>query len=269
MIKARTQASEPAARGRALAIGAHPDDIEFLMAGTLLLLRAAGWETHYFNISSGNLGSLAMSAAQTARVRRREARMAARVLEAAWHPPICHDLQIFYDDRTLRKVCAVVRAVRPSVILTHSPQDYMEDHMMASRLTVTAAFARGVKNYRTTPSRAGYLTSVTIYHASPHGLRDQLGHIVAPDVFVDTTSVHVKKREALACHASQREFLNQTQGFDSYLAAMDGFSRELGRMSERFEFAEGWRRHSHLGFCDEHADPLNAALGNRMKSANP
>ena len=255
--------------GRALAIAAHPDDIEFLMAGTLLLLRGAGWELHYLNISSGNLGSLSMSAGETARVRRREARAAARVLEAAWHPPICHDLQIFYDDRTLRKLCAVVRTVGPSVILTHSPQDYMEDHMVTSRLTVTAAFARGVKNYRTTPSRAGYLSPVTIYHASPHGLRDELGHVIAPDVFVDTTSVHAHKREALACHASQREFLNQTQGFDSYLAAMDGFSRELGRMSGTFEHAEGWRRHSHLGFCGENADPLKEALGDRIKSANP
>ena len=34
----------------AIAIGAHPDDIEFYMAGTLLQLQAAGWTTHYFNL---------------------------------------------------------------------------------------------------------------------------------------------------------------------------------------------------------------------------
>jgi len=246
--------------GRALAIAAHPDDIEFLMAGTLLLLRDAGWKIDYLNLSTGNLGSLSMSAAETARVRRREARAAARVLDAAWHPPVCQDLQIFYDDRTLRKLCAVVRSVRPSVILTHSPQDYMEDHMNASRLAVTAAFARGAKNYRTTPSRVAYLSPVAIYHACPHGLRDQLRGLIVPEAFVDTTSVHATKREALACHASQREFLARTQGFDNYLDAMDGFSRELGKMSQRFEYAEGWRRHSHLGFCEEEADPLREAL---------
>jgi LmbE family N-acetylglucosaminyl deacetylase len=245
---------------RVLAIAAHPDDVEFLMAGTLILLRNAGWDIHYLNLANGDLGSLATSAPETARVRRREARAAARLLGATWHPPMCRDLQIFYDDKTLRKLCAVVRSVRPSIILTHSPQDYMEDHMNTSRLAVTAAFARGAKNYRTTPSRPSYLTPVTIYHASPHGLRDQLRQLIAPDAFVDTTSVHATKREALACHASQREFLARTQGFDSYLAAMDGFSRELGRMSATFEHAEGWRRHSHLGFCDEQADPLRDAL---------
>jgi len=255
-----SRASETSVNGRALAIGAHPDDIEFLMAGTLLLLRKAGWDIHYLNLSNGDLGSLSMSAAATARVRRNEARAAARLLGASWHPPMCRDLQIFYDDRTLRKLCAVVRDVRPSIVLTHSPQDYMEDHMNASRLAVTAAFARGVKNYRTTPSRRSSLVPVTIYHASPHGLRDQLRRVIVPDVYVDTTPVHATKRDALACHASQREFLDRTQGFDSYLAAMDGFSRELGRMSQRFEYAEGWRRHSHLGFCAEDADPLRDAL---------
>jgi N-acetylglucosamine malate deacetylase 1 len=262
------RARESSPSGRALAIAAHPDDIEFLMAGTLILLRAAGWETHYLNLSTGDLGSLSMSAAQTARVRSEEARAAAKRLRAVWHAPLCRDLQIFYDDRTLRKLCAVVRAVRPSIILTHSPQDYMEDHMNTSRLAVTAAFARGVKNYRTTPSRRADLTAVTIYHASPHGLRDQLRRLITPDAFVDTTAVHGAKRDALACHASQREFLDRTQGFDSYLAAMDGFSRELGRMSAKFEYAEGWRRHSHLGFCEETADPLRDALGDKYFVVN-
>lgn len=226
------------------------------MAGTLILLGKAGWAIHYLNLSNGDLGSLSLSAAQTAQVRRREARAAARLLGAVWHEPMCRDLQIFYDDRTLRKLCAVVRDVRPSVILTHSPQDYMEDHMNTSRLTVTAAFARGAMNYRANPTRAASLDPVRIYHACPHGLRDQLGRLIPPQIFVDTTSVHATKREALACHDSQREFLARTQGFDNYLDAMDRFSRELGRLSGKFLHAEGWRRHSHLGFCDEHADPL-------------
>src|SRR4051812_7370276 len=54
---------------RVLAIAAHPDDIEFMMAGTLLLLRDAGWDTHYLNVSSGNLGSLTLTPSETARIR--------------------------------------------------------------------------------------------------------------------------------------------------------------------------------------------------------
>jgi LmbE family N-acetylglucosaminyl deacetylase len=247
----------------ALAIAAHPDDIEFVMAGTLLLLRNAGWEIDCLNLSTGNLGSMTLPPAQTARVRRREARAAARLLDATWHPPICDDLEIFYNGPLLRRVSAIVRQVKPAVILTHSPQDYMEDHTTTARLAVTAAFARNIQGYRTTPPRRPTPQPVTIYHASPHGLCDQLRRRVLPGAFVDTTTVHARKRDALACHASQREFLDRTQGMDSYLLAMDEVSRAVGKLSRRFRHAEGWRRHAHLGFCDERADPLRAALGSK------
>lgn len=253
----RRDAQAPAA----LAVAAHPDDIEFVMAGTLLLLADAGWAIHYLSLSTGNLGSLNTPPARTARVRRGEAQAAARMLGATWHPPMCHDLEIFYDSRTLRRLCGIIRHVKPLVILTHSPQDYMEDHMTASRLAVTAAFARAHGGYRTAPSRPPTAAPVTLYHASPHGLRDQLRRVVAPGAFVDTTGVQVRKRAALACHESQREFLRTTQDMDYYVQTMDDFSRALGRLSRRFEHAEGWRRHLHFGFCEEQADPLRDALG--------
>ena len=49
----------------AIAIAAHPDDIEFTMAGTLLLLKQAGFEIHYLNLATGNCGSRSLSAAKT------------------------------------------------------------------------------------------------------------------------------------------------------------------------------------------------------------
>ncbi len=248
----------------ALAIAAHPDDIEFVMAGTLLLLRQAGWTIHYLNLSSGNLGSLELPPAATARVRRREARAAARELGAVWHPPICSDLSIFYDAATLRRVAATIREAAPTVILTHSPRDYMEDHTNAARLAVSAAFVREMPGYQTSPRRKPAAAPVTIYHASPHGLRDQLRQRVMPGAFVDTASVHDAKLAALACHASQRSFLDATQGMDSYLRTMDALSRRLGKMSGRFRHAEGWRRHLHFGFCDEAADPLRTVLGRKF-----
>lgn len=247
----------------ALAIAAHPDDIEFLMAGTLLLLRQAGWEIHYLNLATGNCGSRQHAAAATRRLRRAEARAAARALGAVWHPPVVDDAEIFYADRLLRAVAAVMREVRPSVVLTHSPEDYMEDHMNTARLAVTAAFVRGMPNYRTRPARPAIEGDCTVYHALPHGLRDGLGRRVAAGWYVDTTSVQAAKRAALACHRSQKDWLDATQGMDSYLDAMEAMAREVGRMSGRFRFAEGWRRHATLGFCAPDADPLREALGAR------
>jgi len=249
----RNQRSNPKI---AMAVAAHPDDIEFVMAGTLLLLKQAGYEIHYMNLASGNCGSVQNNAARTRAIRRREARRSADILGAHYHPTLTDDLEIFYDDRTLRQLVAIIRAVEPTILLTHSPQDYMEDHMNTSRLTVTAAFARAMPNYRAQPPRAPTNQQVTVYHAMPHGLCDPLRRRVLPGGFVNTTSVQFKKKEALAAHESQKNWLDVSQGLNSYLQAMETMSLAVGKMSERFQHAEGWRRHLHLGFAEREIDPL-------------
>lgn len=245
----------------AIAIAAHPDDIEFVMAGTLLQLKAAGWEIHYLNLSTGNCGSLEYSPAKTAKVRRKEAQNAAKILGAQWHAPMCNDLEIFYDIKTLRKLSAVIREVKPSIVLTHSPQDYMEDHMNTCRLAVTAAFTHGMPNFKSTPSRTVYQHDVTIYHAMPHGLCDGLRKRIIPGSFVNTTTVQETKLASLAAHKSQQGWLDASQGMNSYLQAMDDMSRAVGKLSKKFTHAEGWRRHLHYGFAANEIDPLAEALG--------
>jgi LmbE family N-acetylglucosaminyl deacetylase len=244
----------------ALAIFAHPDDIEFVAAGTLLQLGLRGWELHYLNLCSGNCGSVHMDARTTAEIRLKEAQAAARILGAKFHPPMADDLELFYGPETLKKVAAIVREVRPRIVLTHSSQDYMEDHMNTSRLAVTAAFAHGIPNFQTEPPRASFSEDVTVYHAMPHGLSDPLRQKVRAGLYVNTTAVHECKRAALAAHTSQRDWLDVSQGMDSYLSSMDDLSRLVGGLSGRFEHAEGWRRHLHLGFSSKDIDPLNAAL---------
>jgi LmbE family N-acetylglucosaminyl deacetylase len=245
----------------AIAIAAHPDDIEFGMAGTLLLLRRAGWEIHYLNLASGNCGTVEYSSAATRRIRAAEARKAAKILGAQFHPGFTDDLEIIYDLRLLRRVAAVIRAVKPAIVLTHSPQDYMEDHTNTCRLAVTAAFTRGMPNFKTIPLRRSADFEVTVYHAMPHGLRDGLRRRIIPGAFVNTTAVHPVKLAALGAHQSQQSWLDTSQGMNSYLQGMEDLSREVGRMSRRFKLAEGWRRHLHLGFCGLEADPLRTALG--------
>ncbi|MBI4627051.1 MAG: PIG-L family deacetylase [Verrucomicrobia bacterium] len=248
----------------AIAVAAHPDDIEFVMAGTLCLLREAGYRIHYLNIATGSCGSLQHRPAALRRIRRREARKAAAVLGARFHASRADDLEIFYTLPLLRWLTGVMREVRPTIVLTHSPQDYMEDHANTSRLAVTAAFARGMPNFATGSRAPVWSGDATVYHAMPHGLCDGLRRRIVPGLFVDTTSVQEKKLAALACHESQHGWLKATQGMNSYLRDMETMAREVGRMSRRFPAAEGWRRHSHMGFCPRDADPLREALGKKV-----
>ncbi len=245
----------------ALALFAHPDDIEFVAAGTLLQLKQRGWEIHYLNVATGNCGSAEFSPAKTRRVRLAEAKAAAKILGAHFHPPLCDDLEIRYEMKLLRRVAAVIRESQASLILTHSPQDYMEDHMSTCRLAVTAAFTHGMPNFHTTPPRPTYAHDVTVYHAMPHGLCDPLRRKIIPGAFVNTTAVHATKLAALAAHQSQQGWLDVSQGMNSYLRSMEEMSRAVGKLSKKFRLAEGWRRHLHLGFSANDIDPLAEALG--------
>jgi len=246
----------------AFAIFAHPDDIEFLAAGTLARLKEAGWHIHYMTLSSGDCGSQIFGPQQTSEIRVKEAMTAAKTLGARFHGSPGKDLQLVYEVEAVRRLAATIRIVRPGIILTHSPEDYMEDHMNTSRIAVTAAFTRAMPNFGTHPPSEAVDFETTIYHAMPHGLRDPMRRRIFPELYVDTTSVHELKRRALAAHASQKDWLDQTQGMDNYLHTLDTLSREVGRMSKQFEHAEGWRRHSHLGFSAQEIDPLHEALEN-------
>lgn len=243
-----------------LAICAHPDDIEFHMAGTMIHLRNAGYQLHYMTVANGSCGSNRYDTETLIRMRRSEAMAAAASLGAVFHASVCNDLEILYSLPLLTKVAAVVREVAPEIVLTHAPVDYMEDHTNACRLAVTAAFSRGMPNFQTDPPRPPIDNRITVYHAQPHGNRDPLGQPVRPEIFVDVTAVMEEKLEALSKHESQRSWLGDSQQVDSYLQALRDLGADVGRLSGRFEFAEGWRRHLHVGFCEPDDNPLVAAL---------
>lgn len=244
----------------AMAIGAHPDDIEFLMGGTLARLGQAGYETHYLNLANGSCGSAQHNARQLRAIRRNEGKAAAQILGAVHHESLVDDLEIYYERPILKRLAAIVREVNPTILLVPSPQDYMEDHMNTCRLAVTAAFVRGMRNFTTRPARRPVDAAVTVYHAMPHGLRDALRRRVLPGAFVNTTATHALELAALKEHHSQQDWLETSQGMNQYLLTLEDFAREIGRRSAHFKYAQGWRRRLHYGFCAADADPLRDAL---------
>src|SRR5438105_6481281 len=114
-----------------LSILAHPDDAEFLCAGTLIrLVREHGWQVHIASMTPGDCGSAENPADEISRIRRGEGARAAAVIDGHYHCLEERDLLIFYNERALEKVMRLVREVRPRILLTHSPSDYMLDHEM-------------------------------------------------------------------------------------------------------------------------------------------
>jgi len=249
-------------KNRVLAIAAHPDDIEFGMSGTLILLAKKGYEIHYMNIANGSCGTTEYDSEEIVAIRLKEAKEASDYIGAVFHPPLVPDLEILYNKETLSKLGSIIRAVSPDILLVPSPQDYMEDHMNTCRLAVTAAFSKGMQNFQVDPPMAPVTSEITIYHSQPHGNRDGLNQLVHPDFYINIGSVIGEKTEMLAKHKSQKEWLDRSQGFNAYLDMMKQLSKEVGEMSRKWEFAEGWRRHNPLGLSKPGSNPLMDLLSN-------
>jgi LmbE family N-acetylglucosaminyl deacetylase len=249
---------------RVFALGCHPDDIELMMGGTLFLLKEAGCELHYMNLANGSCGTSEYSREEIVAIRRQEAIKAAEFLGASYHGSLVNDLEVFYIQSVISKVAARIRQIKPDVMLLPSPEDYMEDHMNTCRIGVTAAFCKGIPNYVSDPPVPPIFKDITLYHAMPYGLADGLRRKIVPDLYIDVTTVINRKQEMLACHVSQKKWLDESQGLDSYLITMREMTEQMGDMSGEFEYAEGWRRHSHLGLSAREIDPLGEILEGRV-----
>ncbi len=245
---------------RVFALGCHPDDIEFMMGGTLFLLKEANCELHYMTLANGSCGTTEYSIEEIVRIRKQESQDAAAYVGAAYYESLVNDIEVFYTQDLLRRVTAVIRRIKPDIMLIPSPEDYMEDHTNTARIAVTAAFCKGAPNYHSFPPEPPIQQDITLYHALPAGLTDGLRRRIMPDFSVDISSVIDQKEQMLACHESQKNWLDKSMGLDAYLIAMRVMSEEVGNMSGTFRYAEGWRRHSHLGYSRKEIDPLREIL---------
>ncbi|HUT36791.1 MAG TPA: PIG-L family deacetylase [Planctomycetota bacterium] len=228
--------------GRVLAIGAHPDDVEFKAAGTLSLLRKNGYEITIVTVANGDCGSTEHSAVEIARIRKGEATESAALLQGRYFGLDAGDLAISFDMETRRKVTNAIREVDPFLVFTHPHEDYMADHEVTSRLVRDACFGAPIPNYGgygNLPHTSGIPT--LYYWDAMEGI-DYLGRPQPVHFYVDVTSEMDVKRQMLACHRSQSEWLMRQHGLDHYVNSMEHWGEERGKEAG-FQYAEGFCQH--------------------------
>ena len=115
-----------------LAIGAHPDDVEMIVGGTLAKLIDRGKSVAILDLTRGEMGSRG-----TAEERVREAQAAARVLG------VCERITLDLGDGRLQdtlenriQVTEVLRRLRPTLVLAHYWDDLHPDHVEIGRAHV-------------------------------------------------------------------------------------------------------------------------------------
>lgn len=243
-----------------VSILAHPDDAEFLCAGTLIRLKEEhGFTVHIATMTPGDCGSTEMGPAEISRIRRAEGAAAAAKIGGQYHCLEERDLLVAYNEGALEKVTRLLRLTRADIVLTHSPADYMLDHEMTSMLVRAAAFAAPIPNFLADRNLGPVLPHIPhLYYCDPIEGKDPLGREIEPAFCIDISQQIEWKTEMMACHASQREWLLKHHGMDSYLQALRDWSAHRGR-DVGVAFAEGFRQH--LGHSYPQGNVLGELLG--------
>jgi LmbE family N-acetylglucosaminyl deacetylase len=210
-------------------------------------------------MTPGDCGSAELPPEQIAAIRREEGRRAAAQIGATYHCLEERDLLIFYHEQPLERVVRLLRQVRPRIVLTHSPADYMLDHEVTSTLVRAAAFGAPIPNFFLGRGHAAPLEHIPhLYYCDPIEGKDPLGRVLEPGFRIDISAVIETKAAMLAAHASQRDWLLKHHGMDQYLQAMRDWGATVGRAAG-VSFAEGFRQH--LGHSYPQENLLGQLLG--------
>jgi LmbE family N-acetylglucosaminyl deacetylase len=230
--------------GPVLAVAAHPDDIDFGMAGSIATWRAAGIEVVYCVVTNGDAGGFdpTVSRAEMAAIRQTEQVAAARAVG------VTEVRFLGYPDGRLtpsielrRDLARVIRQVRPAAVLTQSPVRNFErlfashpDHLAVGEATVCAVYPDARNPFAHPELLAEGLTEHTVSEL-------WLNSGPSPNRWVDITDCFDQKLAALRCHVSQVShhdpdaFVLRLRGWAEAQAAAAGFPP--GRLAEAFQWA--------------------------------
>jgi LmbE family N-acetylglucosaminyl deacetylase len=243
-----------------LGIFAHPDDAEFLCTGTLSLLKKAGWSVNIATMAPGDKGTAEYDRMEISRIRKAEAKRAADLLGASYNCLESEDVYILYDRETINKTTALIRRIKPSIVFTTSPVDYMIDHEITSLVVQTACFSTGIKNMEV--AETPYEPIPFLYYCDAIEGKDKFGNPVRPSYYIDISGEMQIKEKMLACHESQRNWLLVHHKMDEYIHSMKRFSEQRGKEINTI-YAEGFRQHLGHGFPQNNI--LEEIIGDLLK----
>ena len=175
-----------------LAFGAHPDDVEIAMGGTLLALKRQGARVAVCHLTDGE-----PTPCGTHAMRMKEAEKAARTLGVDdWVVLPLKNRELVHTLAARRKVAEVMRKYRPRIVFAPYPVDAHPDHGAASEIVQAARF--WAKLSKTSMKGAPWYPPKFYFHLCTH-----LRLNVTPSFIVDTSETHEGKSRALRCYESQ------------------------------------------------------------------
>ena len=172
-----------------LALAAHPDDIEQTCGGALLRMAEAGYLTGALDLTAGDMGSRG-----TPELRIEESREAARILKLAFRENLRMPDARLENHLSFRlTLMAVIRRLRPKVVVLPYWEARHPDHYVASQLGFEASFLAGIRKLddESEPHRPFKLIYASMYAS------------VAPSFVVDISSQFEARMQSLFAYRSQ------------------------------------------------------------------
>jgi len=228
-----------------LAVGAHPDDVELSISGTLSVQKNKGYSFGILDLTQGELGTRG-----TPEIRLSEAEDAARILGASFRVNLGFRDGLFSGTESEKmEIVKVIRAARPEILIANATTDRHPDHGRAAKLVEEAWFLAGLRTIETHID--GNVQERWRPRALYHYIQD---YIVTPDVVVDISSTFDLKMKSIRAFRSQFYDPESTE-LDSPLTNKDFFdqiegrARSLGRQIG-VEYGEGLTSPRYIGIRD-------------------
>ena len=250
-----------------VAVGVHPDDIEFLFAGTLARVRELNGdavEIYMYTVCDGCMGSEERDYFDSRATRWKENLEAAELIGAHYDTCDIWDLEADIDrHRAVDMMVGQFRLIKPDIVMTHSPKDmYMPDHRVMGFIVSDALFCAMLPNYnpgrRTEEIRTrkekegdgpGYrysrgksLPLPALYYGDVFPGYDIYGEEQKPTFLVDISDTMEMKRQMLLKHVSQGAWLKAGHGDSDYIRTAVEWNKKKGT-SIGVEYAEAILRH--------------------------
>jgi N,N'-diacetylchitobiose non-reducing end deacetylase len=212
-----------------LAIGAHPDDIEFSCTGSLLKLQNQGYDIYMAVVTDGRNGFKAKHKPVEERVKIRKKEQL-KVAELMGCKKIFFlnykDGFLEYTEKLRKKLVAIIKSVKPQIIFSFDPSNQTyeninllhRDHRIVAVSVFDAVFA--AKNrymYKGKPHQVNFL-----YLFGSH----------KPDYFEDISELIDKKLEILSSHKSQ---------FSDFTKTSEWVRNYLSKFSPDYQYSEAFR----------------------------
>ncbi|MBO9128223.1 bacillithiol biosynthesis deacetylase BshB1 [Bacillus sp. 165] len=213
-----------------LAFGAHADDVEIGMAGTIAKYTKQGYEAGICELTEAELSSNG-----TVEVRKKEANRAAEILGVNMRKNLgMPDRGLFMKEEYIEQIVDVIREWRPAVVFAPFHEDRHPDHGNCTRLVEEAVFSAGIRKYKGKKDLPAHRVSSFHYY--------MINGFHKPSFCVDITREMETKVTALKAYESQFTkgengvMTPLTEGYiETVVAREKMFGKEVG-----VQYAEGF-----------------------------